>query len=409
MFDPDTWSEIFSTLKRNRLRTFLTCLSVGWGIYMLVLLLGSGKGLENGVNEQFAGDAVNTIWVSGGQTAEPYHGYQRGRAIRLTNRDVDFLSSAFPEVEHLTSRVNLNQPVTVVHGQQYASFDVRGCMKGMRFGENIRVESGRFLNDPDQNEGRKVCCIGLPVKATFFPNQPAEGQYLWLGGFSFKVVGTFSDKGGPGDNNRIYIPSSATQRTFTGNQRVSQVVFSAGGDLQGSLDLANKVRNRLAVLHEFDAKDDRALYVNNNLENYKRVMQVLTSIRLFIWIIGLGTIFSGIVGVSNIMMIVVKERTREFGIRKALGATPRSLVFLVLQESVLITGLSGYIGLLLGIGTLEMAAKALPENDFFQNPGVDLRLALSALALLVACGLLAGFIPARRAASIPPVQALKEE
>ena len=410
IIDIDKWQEIAATIKQNKLRTFLTGFSVAWGIFMLIVLLGSGKGLENGVSNQFAGDAVNSIWFYAGETSVGYKGLKPGRTIKFNNGDYRVVKSEFAEATEVSSRANVNNIREITYKNSYANFNVQASLQGMMKCENIKMLDGRFINKTDEIEQRKVAIIGKPVKDELFKNESPIGKFISVGGFSFMVVGVFLDSGGPGDNNRLYIPTTTAQLVFFGNQNFGCIAVSTkNNDEASSIALAKKIRKRLAQIHDFSIDDPRALFVNNNLENFKRIMSVISGIRVFIWIIGLGTIIAGIVGVSNIMMIVVKERTKEIGIRKSLGATTLSIVSLILQESILITSISGYFGLLLGLFTLNIAKKNLPQNDFFSNPDVDLKIAITATLILIFAGAVAGFIPAMRAASIKPVEALKEE
>jgi len=407
--DIDKWQEITSTIKQNKLRTILTGFSVAWGIFMLIILLGSGKGLENGVEKQFAGDAINSIWFYSGQTSIAYKGLRPGRNIKFTNSDYELVKREFPDATQIASRANVDIR-EISYKNKYGNFNVQASLAGMQYAENIKILDGRFINIIDEQMQRKVVIIGLPVKEELFKLESPIGKHISIGGFSFLVVGVFKDSGGPGDNNRIYIPTTTAQIVFFGNKRFGQLVMSnKTNDEANTALLTAKVKKRLAQIHDFSVDDPRAMYINNNLENFKRISSVLIGIRFFIWIIGFGTIIAGMVGISNIMMIVVKERTKEIGIRKSLGATAFSIVSLIIQESILITSISGYIGLILGLLVLNLGKEYLPQNDFFYNPEVDLLIALKATVLLIISGALAGLIPAIKAASVKPVEALKEE
>lgn len=410
MFDLDKWQEIFATIRKNRLRTFLTGFSVAWGIFMLIVLLGTGTGLENGVKHQFSRDAVNSLWFNGGRTANAYRGLQPGRDIRFRNSDYDLLALRGQQFESHTSRVNLWDINQVNYKNKYGTFSIRGCNPGMVYSEKIDVLRGRFVNELDVRESRKVACVGKMLVAELFDREDPMGKEIEINGIAFKVVGVFADEGGEQDMRRAYIPVSTAQKTFTGSDRVDQLVLTlTDADLKSSEKTEQELRAILADRHNFDPEDKKAVFIWNNMREYERIMGVITGIRIFIWIIGIGTLIAGIVGVSNIMMIVVKERTREIGIRKALGATPWSIISLVLQESVFVTALSGYIGLVLGIGVLEVAKDLIPNSDFFRQPEVDLRIALYANVLLIIAGLLAGFFPARKASAIQPIEALRAE
>jgi putative ABC transport system permease protein len=277
--------------------------------------------------------------------------------------------------------------------------------------ERTKVIEGRYINDLDIEKFRKVAVIGILVKQALFGEQPALGELIRINGIAFKVVGVFEDEGSDQERELIYLPISTAQRTFNGKNRVNQILFTTGqATLEQSQAMAEETRRILAENHDFDPEDKGAVFVQNAVENFQRFVSLMQGIRIFIWVVGIGTLLAGVVGVSNIMLVAVKERTREIGIRKALGATPRSIVGLILAESVLITGFAGYLGLMAGVGVLALVSGALPaESSFFRNPQVDLRVALWATVLLVVAGAVAGFFPARRAASIQPVQALRDE
>jgi putative ABC transport system permease protein len=286
--------------------------------------------------------------------------------------------------------------------------NVRACEKGMIHAEKITVIKGRFVNDKDVEEGRKVCSVGRALVDELFGKEDPIGKYLKINTIPFKIVGVYTDEGGEQDMRRAYIPITTAQRTFTGNNNVQQLVFTME-DMEQSKEAEKSIRKLMAERHHFDPKDDKALFIWNNLVEYQRIMGVIIGIRIFVWIIGIGTLIAGIVGVSNIMMIAVKERTKEIGVRKALGATPWSIISLVVQESVFVTAAAGYIGLILGVLVLESAKKLIPDSDFFKNPHVDLSVALYANILLVVAGLIAGLFPARKAAAVKPIEALRDE
>jgi len=408
MFDIDKWQEIFSTIKKNKLRTFLTGFSVAWGIFMLIILLGSGRGLENGVRKQFEQDATNSIWVYRGQTSVPYKGLKPGRQIRFTNEDYNYTKKNNTNIENLSARLNVWRQRNLSYKSEYGNYDIVSVHPGTRALENIKIIKGRFLNDIDINESRKVVAVSLVVKNALFKDEEALGKYLKINNIPFKVIGLFED-GSERDNQRVYIPVSAAQKIFTGGIEINNLAFTAGdADAAESIKIEDEIRAQFANRHNFDKNDQRAIYINNNVEEYKKFMNLFAGIRIFVWIIGIGTIIAGIVGVSNIMLIVVKERTKEIGIRKAIGATPQSIIGLILLESIAITAFAGYVGLVLGVGLLELISPHV-QSDFFLNPEADFRIAVSATILLIISGTLAGFVPARKAAAIKPIDALRDE
>ena len=412
MFDLDKWQEIFSTIEKNKLRTFLTGFSVAWGIFMLIILLGSGKGLENGVQNQFNSSASNSLWMWNGQTTMPYKGLKSGRNIQMQNSDYELIRNTVKGVEYISPRNYIWQNNTISYKREFGNFDIRTVMPDYGIIEKVQVLKGRFVNDYDIEKFRKVVVISTVVRDALFKGEDPLDKYITVSGVPFQVIGVFTDQDNSnGENNRVvYLPISTSQKVFNGGNDVQLISLTTGkATVEESKQMENKIIGMMAAKYKFDPNDKRAVQIWNNVEQYEKVMKLFQGIRLFIWIIGIGTIIAGIVGVSNIMMIVVKDRTKEIGIRKALGATPWSIISLVMQESILITGFAGYVGLLLGIGLLELVSKYMPPSDFFRNPEADFNVAVSATILLVLAGAVAGFVPARRAAAIKPVEALRDE
>jgi len=406
----DTWQEILDTVRKNKLRTMLTGFSVAWGILILVVLLGSGQGLAHGVEYGFRDDAVNSIWMRSGQTSVPYKGLRPGRNVQFTNEDYELIRQGVPGVDHITARFFIRGNLTVAYEGQTSSYDVRSVHPDHQFLEKTIVLEGRFLSPLDLREYRKVAVIGTKVHEQLFRGAPAMGKYIKINGVPFQVVGVFTDEGGEGELEKIYLPITTAQRTFNGANRVGMVMMTVGdATVDQSKAITEDIKQRMSDRHDFDPADERAILPNNGVENFQRFVNLMGGIRAFVWVIGIGTLLAGVVGVSNIMMIAVKERTREIGVRKAIGATPGSVMGLVLQEAVLITGVAGYIGLVTGVLLLEGMSRGLSSSDFFKNPEVHFGVAVSATVLLVFAGAVAGFFPARRAAAIRPIEALREE
>ncbi len=409
MFDLDKWQEIFETIKRNKLRTFLTGFSVAWGIFMMIILLGSGNGLQNGVSYQFLSDATNTIWIQGGKTSMAYNGMQPNRTIQLTNDDFSYIKNNIEGIETIVSRFSISNSGAMKYENETGSFGVIACSAELKKLENYKINFGRDINQADIEENRKVVIIGMPVQEALFKKTESVGKFLNIGGTSFLVVGVFTDLG-RGDNERVYIPISTAQQAYNKKNKTDIIwLINRSSNIVQSNRTLESIKSYLSTKYNFNSEDKEALYIFNNAANFKQVMDMFNGIRLFVWIIGIGTIIAGIVGVSNIMMIVVKERTKEIGIRKALGATPFSIVSLIMQESILITSLAGYFGLLFGLFLLELANKFMPPSDFFRNPEVDLSVAFTATMILVVAGAFAGLFPALRAAKIQPIVALRDE
>jgi putative ABC transport system permease protein len=410
MFDIDKWQEIFDTISKNKMRTLLTGFSVAWGIFMLVVLLGSGYGLENGVRQEFEGDALNYVSVNSGVMSKAYKGMKPGKFITFGNDDFDMLKD-MDNVDHTSTRTRIFQNNLISYKTEYGNFDIFAILPDYRYIESLVVTDGRALNQKDIEDYRKVVILGrLVYESLFKDGENAVDKYIKLSGIPFKVVGVFNDPGSDRDLLRAYIPISTAQRVFNMGDLIRSIHFNMdGGSVEESEQLIENVTAQLSAKHKFDPEDNRAIFVYNSIANYKQFMDLFAGIRFFIWIIGAGTIISGIVGVSNIMMIVVKERTKEIGIRKSLGATPFSIISLILQESILITAVAGYIGLVLGVGLLELVSSLLPAIDYFANPEIDIYIALIATGLLVVTGAIAGYVPAQRAASVKPVIALRAE
>jgi putative ABC transport system permease protein len=406
MFDFDKWNEIFETLGKNKLRTFLTGFSVFWGIFMLVILLGAGNGLQNGVTTMFQSDAINTIWVYPGVTNLEYKGLKPGRRIMLENADYDYIKN-LKGAEYTSARFTVRNSY-ITYGANSGAFQVDAVYPDNNYIENCIQVSGRYINENDVKEMRKVTSIGMGVVKEIYKDVDPIGTYLNINGIAFKVVGVYTEIN-PREEMRCYIPISTGQRVFASNNRLENVQMTTGDlSLAETQELAEALRENYAKNHHFDPNDRRALYIQNNIEQYQEVVDIMTGIKIFILIIGAGTIVAGMVGVSNIMTIVVKERTKEIGVRKALGATPFSIITMVLQESIFVTAASGYFGLLAGVALLEFVGPFI-QSDFFSNPEVDVNIAIGTTFMLIIAGSLAGFFPSRRAARIKPVEALRDD
>ncbi len=410
MFSFEVFEETLISIKKNKLRSFLTGFSVAWGIFMLIVLLGSGNGLQNGITSIFKDAMTNSLWISADATSNDFGGYKKGRVIELKNEDHDAIKNTLSNIEYSSSRYTI--PVTTIlsYKEKYGSYEIRTVMPVYKTIELIKIKEGRFLNERDQQEFRKSGVISTEIKDYYFPNENPIGKYIKINNIAFQIVGVFEDKDNWDNNRCVYIPISTAQQIFSAGHNVSLLAVTLKNiDLERSKILAKEVKTLIANRHSFDPEDPRAVNVNNNFENLYRTLQIVRGINWFVWFIGIGTIIAGIVGISNIMLISVKERTQEIGVRKALGARPWQVIGMVVQESVLLTTAAGYIGLVLGIGLLELISKNIPENKFFVNPSADLGIAIWATIILIIAGAIAGFFPARQAAMIKPIEALRYE
>ena len=344
MFDLDRWSEIFTSIRRHKLRTFLTALSVWWGIFMLIILVGAGSGLENSAEHSFADDAINSLWIFRGRTSLPYQGLPVGRRIQFKNEDTERLQKEIPQIDHMSGRYYLSGDIVISYKMTSLSYRVTGVHPDHQILENTKIVRGRYINDRDIIEARKVCLIGDVVKKALFEGIDSSiiGEEVTIGGIPYTVVGEYTDQR-ENETRLVYVPISTCQKLFAGNDHVHQIMVTLGdATFKESQKIEKQVRASLAAAHKFDPEDEQAIYINNDLENYREFRTVIGFIKGFIWFVGIGSIIAGVIGVSNIMLIIVKDRTKEIGIRKAMGATPYSIVAMILQESIFITAVAGY-------------------------------------------------------------------
>jgi putative ABC transport system permease protein len=415
MFNIERWQEIFDTISKNKLRTFLTSLSVASGIFILVILLGVSSGIANGVREQFSSDATNRIQISTRTTTKEFKGLNPGRNLQMTNADFESLNYKYEDqIEYKTSLYR-TWGGQINYKDKQGSYRIEGVFPDQQFIENATLSHGRFISQSDVEETRKVALIGYQMKEDLFPDSDPVGKIILVNNnINFTVVGVYTDPGGTREESRLFIPITTAQRVFNQGENISRIAYTVnmGKNFNETAKLSalmtqsieQDLRTRFVV-----APDDRvAIRVEDTLEQAKPFFDLIDVIKAVFWFIGLGTIIAGVVGVGNIMLIVVKERTKEIGIRKALGALPSEIIMMILQESIFITSISGLIGLFLGVGLLEIAAPYI-QNDFIDNPTVDFATAITTVIILVVSGAIAGFIPARRAANIKPIEALRDE
>ncbi|MEM7104016.1 MAG: ABC transporter permease [Bacteroidota bacterium] len=413
MFDLDKWQEIFISISKNKLRTFATAFGVFWGIFMLVLLLGAGQGLQNGATKSMILDATNSIWFFTARTSMPYKGMPPGRRIQFTEEDLEMVEENVEGFEFLAPENWLVGNFNIVRGNKSSPFMVLGAGEDY-FNIKIYQEylAGRKLNINDNLEGRKTCVIGERVAELLFDEGESPiGEYVNIKGVFFRVVGLFRDEGWGGRfSERIYIPFSTFQRSFNADNSVELFAVTTKAGVSGK-DLENQILTLLKQRHIVHPDDNQAFWTHNQEDNYRSVMGLFFGIKAFVWLVGVGTLIAGIVGVSNIMIIVVKDRTKEIGIRKALGATPWSIISMILKESIFITSIAGYFGLIAGMAVLEGLSTIMEVNnaniEYFENPEINLTVAISAMVILIISGLLAGLFPALRAAGINPIEALR--
>ncbi len=418
IFDADRWQEIFSALKKNRLRTFFTAFGVFWGIFMLVIMMGSGSGLENAVGRDMGDMATNSVFMWTQRTTMPYKGFDRGRHYNFRNGDTEALLEQIPEIKHIGPRIRgwSSDGNNVVRGERTGAFVMQGDYPAYNLIDPVGMKNGRFVNELDIRDKRKVCVIGQRVVNEMFSrDENPVGEYLRIQGVYFKVVGVFESTKphrGEHENQIIYLPFTTLQKTYNFGDVVGWYSITSQDNVPVSV-VEEKAMALLRQRHTIHPDDERAVG-SFNLENeYNKMTTLFAGIRGLIWIVGIGTLLAGVIGVSNIMLIIVKERTKEIGIQRAIGATPWHIISQVIMESVILTTLAGYIGLVLGVGIVEGVNYLLvttgAESDMFANPEVNFSAAIQALEVLVVSGLLAGLIPAYRAVSMKPIDALRDE
>jgi putative ABC transport system permease protein len=414
MFDLERWQEIFETLSKNRLRTFLTGLSVASGIFILVVLLGFSKGIENGVRSQFEQDATNRISVWTGVTTKGYKGLNPGRYVQMKNSSFEAVENKYDEyLDYRTKDYNI-WGGNVSYNNETGNYRVRGTLPDNQFIENADIGSGRFISQLDIDERKKVAVIGNKMKTDLFKGEDPIDKNVQIFGMNFKVIGVYFDPGGDREESQVYIPVSTAQQVFNAGENIRNMAFTVkmaenfDEAVAMSTAISEGIEQQLKEIHTVAPDDMSAVRVNNTLEEAQKIYSLIATIQAVFWFVGIGTIIAGIVGVGNIMLIIVKERTKEIGIRKALGAYPMSIVGMILQEAVFVTMFAGLFGLIFGLGLLELVGPNI-ENDFIKYPQVNFNIALTTVFILVLAGTVAGFIPAYRAARIKPIVALRDE
>ena len=409
MFDIDLWREIFQSINKNRTRSLLSGFTVTFAILLFTILFGLANGLNNTFSETFVDEASNAIFIRTGKTSKAHKGLQAGRQIQLKNQDFAYIKQDFDtETEYIASKVFKN--ITASYKNNKNNYSLIAVNPDNQYVEKSKVYSGRYVNQLDIDNQTKVIVIGKLVEEEMFSRTSALGKNINLSGISYKVVGVFSDDGGDDEERIIYMPLSTAQQIYGNNDYVDQINLTYNPDfdynqaIDFGLDLEKKLKNRFNIA----PNDQRAVRVYNRAMQNKGINQMTSVLGVLILVIGMGTLIAGVVGISNIMIFIVKERTKEIGIRKALGASPKSIVSIILIESILITTLAGYLGLLAGVGILEWASPVL-KTYFITDPSVSKSLVISATLTLIGAGTLAGYLPAKKASKIKPIVALRDD
>ncbi len=409
MFDRDLWAEIFHSIKKNKLRTFLTGFSVAWGIFILVLLLASVNGMKNGFVSEFKDDATNSINIFPRFTTLPYDGFEAGRKIEFTNDDLAYIQGNFKDdIEYITPR--LRKSITARYKKETGTYTVIAVTPDHQFTKKTLISDGRYLNENDVVKKLKVTVIGKKVKEDLFGDENPLGKTLILNNSTYTIIGVFTDEGNDRENRIIYVPISTLQRLYKNTDVINSIIltYNPNYSLVEALSFSDKLEMVLKRKHRIDPEDQSGIIVRNYAEQFSNVnnfTMMLTAISVFV---GILILLAGIIGIGNILVFIIKERTKEIGIRKAIGAKPSQIINLVILESVFITTISGIGGMLVAMGLVKLIGKGI-NSPAFTNPQVKLQTVLIATTILVVAGIFAGLIPAIKAAKVKPIEALNAD
>ena len=409
MFSRDNWKEIFQTIQKNKLRTFLSGFTVALGIFIFVALLGLGNGLKNTFKEFFGSDSTNVMYLYPGRTSLPYKGYKSGRSVEFDNSDIVDIEKNFSLfLEYVTPRIS--RQALISYRSESNNYSTQGVAPSNQVAEGSIIMKGRYLNDIDVIDRNKYAVIGRLIEKDLFKGKNSIGKFVDVGGSSFKVIGVFQDDGGDDEERVMFIPYTTRQLIEKNNDKVDEIVVGFRPEIgyEGAMAFDASLDDFLRQKKFINPADENGIYVRNVAEQMQQNQQMGVALQLIITFVAFGTIVAGIIGISNIMVFVVKERTKELGVRKALGATPSSVVSTILLESIFITTVSGFIGMIIGIAVLSSLGEIL-EDYFIKNPYIDMSVAVYATIILIVFGAVAGYVPARRAAKIKPIVALRDE
>lgn len=421
MFDRDRWQEIWSSLTKNKLRTTLTAFGVFWGIFMLMVMLGSGSGLKNGVMNGMGDFATNSVFMWSRSTTVPYKGLPRNRRYNFKNDDIQVLKDNIEELELISPRLEGNDRRSgnnVVRNDKAGAFSLFGDYPEWNLIDPANIVQGRFINDTDIQQKRKVAVIGKRVLEILFEkDEDPLGKYIRINGIYFQVVGVFTPKNaninfGGDKEQSIHLPFTTMQQAFNYGDVVAWFAMTSKPGVEVNV-VEQKAMKILKERHKVAPEDDRAIGFFNLAKEFKQMTGLFGGISALIWVVGIGTLLAGVIGISNIMLVIVKERTKEIGIMRALGASPGYIIMQIISESVFLTTLAGYAGMVFGVLLIELIDRNLPppsgRDTMFLHPTIDFQVAITALVILVFAGVVAGLIPARKAVSMKPIDALRYE
>ncbi|MCD7938506.1 MAG: ABC transporter permease [Tannerellaceae bacterium] len=419
MFDLDRWQEIWVTITRNKIRSFLTGLGVFWGILMLVLLLGAGNGMKNGIYKNVDGFATNSAFFFTNRTGEAYKGYKKGRWWSMRNRDIETIRARVKGLKYISPMVmSWGGENNVVKGQKAGTYNVRGVYSDYFHIETQHILKGRLLNDIDVREKRKVCLIGDIVEEVLFEHgEDPVGQYIRVNGIYYQVVGVIKPKPkaqiGGRTSESIMLPFTTLQQTSNQGDKFWFLCATAEDGYDCDI-LVEDIKAILKSQNEISPTDPQAVNSFTIAKQFQTFENLFLGINSLVWFVGLGTLLAGVIGVSNIMMVTVRERTREIGVRRAIGARPWNIISQIMSESLMLTAIAGLMGLSLGVFILDLISRAIgtdtgSDGTFFENPEIHIGTAVIATVVLLVSGLFAGLIPTWRALQIKAIDAIREE
>lgn len=405
----ERWIEIYQSIRKNKLRAVLSGFTVSLGILLFIILFGLGEGLKNSYKDLFLNEANNLIAIYPGKTTKPFGGYKSNRRIEFENSDItDIINNFSSSIEYINPTINASESIT--YKLESFSYSIEAVSPSNQFIRKHVLMNGRYINTLDINKKNKVAAIGRLVARDLFKQEDPLGKFINIGSRAFKVVGVFQDSGGDVEESKVIIPYTTRQQILMGTDKLGNITLTFNPDIgsSGAIALSDNLKKFLKKKKSIDPTDPSGLFVRNVADEFERSMQFAGVLQIIVTFVGIGTLIAGIIGISNIMVFIVKERTKELGIRKALGASPSEIIKMIITESIFITSVSGIFGMVGGIILLNSVDTGLHEY-FITRPGVNIGLAITATIVLIVFGVVAGYIPAKRAAQIKPIIALRDE
>ena len=409
MFNLERWIEIFQSIRKNKLRAVLSGFTVSLGILLFIILFGLGEGLKNSYEDLFLNGADNVVFVYPGKTTKPFGGFKSNRRIEFDNSDIEEISRQFESrIEYINPRIDSGEIIS--YKLESYSFSIAAVAPSHQYIENHVLMKGRYLNEKDIKEKSKIAVIGRLVARDIFKQEDPLGKFINIGSRAFKVVGVFQDSGGDVEESKVFMPYTTRQQILMGTDKIGNIALTFNPEIgaSGAVKLGNDIKKFLKEKKSIDPTDPSGLFIRNVADEFEQSMQFASVLQIIVTFVGIGTLIAGIIGISNIMVFIVKERTKELGIRKALGASPSEIIKMIITESIFITAVSGIFGMVGGILILNSFDTGLHEY-FITRPGVNIGIAVAATILLIVFGVVAGYLPAKRAAQIKPIIALRDE